>query len=379
VSNASQNPTDRDRRDEPSGFQMPPVLFMGLAPLLLAFLILLGFLIIVSATYPRTFDSVDHLLDRGWALLSALALGWALVNLFWSRQAAQDGDLAAAYSHIALVLGCGLIALGIHSVLFARALGSQSVVLDYSQSNKESQDSVAVPVALAQGNADEGQQIFSTTCITCHGPAGSGLPNLAPSLQGSEFVAAADDAAVASVIRLGRAATDPNNKSKKVMPARGGNPFLGDDQIVHLVAFIRSVQGGNASAASSTDVATGAVDPNAPPPVQLARWVVPAGPLPPAGMISLSGRGDIGDDASLTRRSQQRRTLLSQVLVLGLTGIHGLLLVGVMAASSDVLFRRLYKQSDSSGDESEWSLSTMGWIVAAAVWLIVLVVGFLWV
>lgn len=350
---------------------MPPTLFIGLAVFLLAFLVLLGFLVVISASYLNSAATANHVLDRGWALLSALALGWALVNLFWSRRATQDSDWVAAYSHVALALGCGLIALGIHSVLFARALSSQPVVMDYSQLVKTAQPNVAAPVVMAQGNADEGQKIFSQTCITCHGPTGGGLPNLAPSLRGSEFVAAADDAAVAGVIRLGRAATDPSNKSKKVMPARGGNPFLGDDKIVHLVAFIRSVQGAGADAVVGTA-------PNAPPPVQLAKWVVPNGPTPPSGMISLSGRSDIGDDASIQRRNQQRRGLLSQVIVLGLTGIHGLFLVGVMVASSDVLSRRMKKEDASRGDESEWRLSTIGWIVAAIVWLVVLLMGFVW-
>ena len=356
---------------------MPDTVFTGLAVLLLAFLVLLECLVIVSASYLHSAVSADHALDRGWALLSAFALGWALVNLFWSRKAFQnrdhaDSDHTVAYSHVAIALGCGLIALGIHSVLFARALGSQPVVMDYSQSGKKAHTDMATPVAMAEGSAEEGGKIFSTTCITCHGPTGGGLPNLAPSLRGSEFIASADDAAVAGVIRLGRAVTDPSNKSKKVMPARGGNPFLGDDKIVHLVAFIRSVHG--AGAASATD----AVDPNAPPPVQLAKWVIPAGPNPPPGLVSLHGRTDIGDDASLTRRDQQRRGLLSRVLVLGLTGIHGLFLISVMVVSSDVLLRRLKKEDVSSGGESEWSRATVGWVVAAAVWLIVFVIGFVW-
>ncbi|WP_372896390.1 cytochrome c [Stieleria sp.] len=374
--NASSASSDLERCDEPSGFLMPPTLFLGLAALLLMFLILLGFAVVVADTYWYSAASADHALDRGWALLSALALGWALVNLHWSRRAARDGDSVgnsmAAYSHLAIVLGCGLIALGIHSVLFARAMGSQPVVMDYSQAGKSSHASVPAPVMLDQGDAEEGQKIFSTTCITCHGPTGGGIANLAPPLRGSEFIAAADDAAVAGVIRLGRPATDPNNKSKKVMPARGGNPFLGDDKIVHLVAFIRSVQGAGA------DTATDLVDPNAPPPAQLSKWVVPAGPAPPPGMVSLKGRSDVGDDASVTGRDQRRRRQLSQVLVLGLTGIHGLFLIGVMVLSSDMLLRQLNGATKANAERSKWGLSAVGWIVSMVAWIVVLVMGFVW-
>ena len=103
MSHASRTPT-RDPCDEPSGCQLPATVFTGLAALLLAFLILLGFLVVVSASYLHAADSADHVLDRGWALLSALALGWALLNLFWSRKAAQASDLTAASSHVALAL-----------------------------------------------------------------------------------------------------------------------------------------------------------------------------------------------------------------------------------------------------------------------------------
>jgi mono/diheme cytochrome c family protein len=350
------------------GFVFPSWAFVPLALLYLLFLVLLGLLVVVAAAYPFSgVTSPDWNLARGWAILSLAALFWALVNLNWANQAAGRFERRAANSHLAIAVGCGLIVLGIHSVLVARSIASGPIVMDYSGAPQAGGDSVAA-VVLPEGNADEGGKIFSTSCVTCHGPTGGGLPNLAPSLRGSTFVASADDAAVANVIRMGRAVGTPNNKSGKVMPARGGNPFLGDDKIVHLVAFVRAIQkegAGGASDATASDAA---------PAVQLARWVVPPSEPPPSGMVPLAARADIGDAETLALRSEQRRQRLISSTTLGLAGIHGLFLVGVMVVSMSLLCRRLADQEQ--GERAWWGLSEIGWVIATVTWLAVFLFGF---
>ncbi len=359
-------------------------MFTILAVFLLILLLCLGLLIVVAATYVQAADAPQRTLDRGWALLAALAMVWAVANVYWSGLAGRrsdghaGGDDASKQNatelsprwamllHFAFAIGCGLIALGIHSVSFARAFGTEPVVMDYSHPRDSSGQDGPVEPQLAAGDAEEGRKVFSTTCITCHGPTGDGLPNLAPSLRGSLFIASVDDVAIAGVIRMGRAATDPANKTNKMMPARGGNPFLGDDKIAHLVAFVRAIQSEAPGAA--------AADPNAPPPVQLAKWVVPPARMPPTGLVSLENCADIGDDDSLALRDQSRKSGLVKALTLSLTGIHGLFLVAVMVASSHVLLRGL--NEERADDESWWTWSTLGWIVAALVWLVVFLFGF---
>ncbi len=358
------------------GLVVPPMLFAVLAVLLLTTLVGLGLLVVVASTYVAVDDASQRSFDRGWALLAGAALVWALANLYWSNAAARQASESsratlsrAVFAHFAIAISCGLIALGIHVISVARACGTDPIVMDYSHRDSLGGETGSVVAAVVTGDAEEGRKVFSTTCITCHGPTGNGLPNLAPSLRGSSFVASADDAAIANVIRLGRAATDPANKTKKVMPARGGNPFLGDDKVAHLVAFVRKIQ-------TESPGAAGTVDPNAPPPVQLAKWVVPAATSPPTGTVSLDGRRDLGDDVLLAARDQGRKSILITVFTLALTGIHGLFLLGVMVASSNVLLRSLQEHS-ADDDEAQWTWSTLGWIVAAVAWLAVYVVGFL--
>jgi hypothetical protein len=92
-------------------------------------------------------------------------------------------------------------------------------------------------------------------------------------------------------------------------------------------------------------------------------------------MIPLDARGDLGDDDSIVTRDQQRRRGLVERLTLALTGIHCLFLMGVMVASSNLLLRG-WDDDDLRVDQSLWRWSTLGWIAAAAVWIVVFVLGF---
>lgn len=361
-------------------FALPAWRFLLLSLLLLVFWLLLGLLGVTAVAYQGyQVVSDKHHFDRGWALIAALALLWAVVNLYWRTKARTANSPLAVHGHLAIAVGCGLVSLGIYGVIAARAWGTDPIVIDQSQlfstATAGSVDHLVTEMP-GSGDVEEGRKIFATSCVTCHGPRGEGLPSLAPSLRGSAFIAAADDAAIHQVIRLGRAVSDPANKSGKVMPARGGNPFLGDDKIVHLVAFVRAIQ-----SESPTLTQPGAAA-DAPPPVQLAKWVVPEPAAPPGGMNPLDDRLDIGDTTAITRRSQQRREAFAQTLSLGLTGIHGLFLLGVMMMSGGLLWKELQTSETRLSAEhgrsrsSWWTWLRSGWITAAVTWGLIFVMGF---
>jgi disulfide bond formation protein DsbB len=88
----------------------------------------------------------------------------------------------------------------------------------------------------------EGQTLFAATCVACHGPDGKGLPNLGKDLTKSKFVASLDDDKLVAFIRRGRDPGDPANTTKILMPPKGGNPALNDDQLTSIVEFVRGLQ-----------------------------------------------------------------------------------------------------------------------------------------
>jgi mono/diheme cytochrome c family protein len=93
----------------------------------------------------------------------------------------------------------------------------------------------------AAGDVAAGQTLFDGTCVSCHGPGGTGLPGLGKDLTTSEFIADQTDAQLVEFLKVGRPASDPANTTGVDMPPKGGNPALDDQDIVDIVAYLRSI------------------------------------------------------------------------------------------------------------------------------------------
>ncbi len=88
----------------------------------------------------------------------------------------------------------------------------------------------------------EGQALFVATCSACHGPDAHGIVGLGKDLVVSEFVHGLTDADLLTFVKTGRPLWDAANTTGIDMPPRGGNPALTDDQILKIIAYIRSLQ-----------------------------------------------------------------------------------------------------------------------------------------
>lgn len=98
---------------------------------------------------------------------------------------------------------------------------------------------VAAPAlaTLAVEEAARGRDIFLNACVTCHGSDARGLPGLGKNLAESPFVAAQDDTQLFNFLVTGR----PDAKPLPMLP-RGGRADLTDDDLRHLVVYLRGVQ-----------------------------------------------------------------------------------------------------------------------------------------
>lgn len=111
----------------------------------------------------------------------------------------------------------------------------------------------SVEVALASydpAQVRDGQILFSTTCSACHGMNARGVPGLGKDLINSEFVHGLSDEELLQFIIAGRPSWDEANTTGIDMPARGGNPSLNNDQILHIIAYLRTENTGTTVAAS---------------------------------------------------------------------------------------------------------------------------------
>jgi disulfide bond formation protein DsbB len=98
----------------------------------------------------------------------------------------------------------------------------------------------ATPVSL--GDAAAGKEQYDKLCIACHGPTGEGIEGLGKPFTTSQFVRERDDQEMLAFIKQGRPAGDPLNTTGVDMPPKGGNPALTDEQILDIVAYVRSLQ-----------------------------------------------------------------------------------------------------------------------------------------
>lgn len=89
---------------------------------------------------------------------------------------------------------------------------------------------------------DKGKQLFLQVCAACHGPDAKGLPNLGRDLTNSKFIAEKNDQELLEFVKVGRSPTDPLNTTGIPMPPKGGNPALTDEDILHIIAYIRTLQ-----------------------------------------------------------------------------------------------------------------------------------------
>ena len=87
-----------------------------------------------------------------------------------------------------------------------------------------------------------GRQAFLSTCATCHGKDGYGLPQLGKNLYYNSFVRERSDDEMIAFLKVGRRASDPLNTTGVDMPPKGGNPALTDDDLRAIVAYLRSLR-----------------------------------------------------------------------------------------------------------------------------------------
>jgi mono/diheme cytochrome c family protein len=95
-----------------------------------------------------------------------------------------------------------------------------------------------------------GETVYQGLCAACHGFNARGIQGLGKTLIDSEFVNSLSDDELHAFMLVGRAVNDPLNTTGMVMPAKGGNPSLTDEDMYNVIAYIRSLNGAQTSVAA---------------------------------------------------------------------------------------------------------------------------------
>lgn len=96
-------------------------------------------------------------------------------------------------------------------------------------------------VAASLGDPEAGKAQYDMICVACHGPSGEGIEGLGKPFTTSTFLAEKSDAEMVEFIKVGRPSSDPLNTTGVDMPPKGGNPALTDQQILDIIAYVRTL------------------------------------------------------------------------------------------------------------------------------------------
>ncbi len=96
-------------------------------------------------------------------------------------------------------------------------------------------------VPLPMGDAAAGATLFTSNCSSCHGADAHGITGVGKDLTTGDFVPTMNDDQFLAFVKAGRPSGDPANTTGIDMPPKGGNPALSDEQILDIIAYIRSI------------------------------------------------------------------------------------------------------------------------------------------
>lgn len=123
--------------------------------------------------------------------------------------------------------------------LFLAACGGDSTPAPSGDGGAEA---TAVEEVVSSGDPVAGEAAYQSSCSACHGPDARGISGLGKDLVDSQFVHDLSDQELLEFVKVGRPVNDPANTTGVDMPPKGGNPALSDDQILDIIAYLRTLE-----------------------------------------------------------------------------------------------------------------------------------------
>ncbi len=127
------------------------------------------------------------------------------------------------------------------AILAVLALALAACGGDSSDNGSTNETQATSGGSASAGDAAAGEDIYSGTCAACHGADATGIEGLGADLHGNEFIAGLSDSEAVDFLKEGRPASDPANTAGVDMPPKGGNPSLSDQDLLDVVAYLRTL------------------------------------------------------------------------------------------------------------------------------------------
>jgi cytochrome c oxidase subunit 3 len=170
-------------------------------------------------------------------LISSLTMAMAITYV-------QKEKKKLAMISLGITLLCAGIFMGIKSIEYEHKfhdhlLGGMAFYETSDHGGDMGGDHVAVAT---HGDEEHGKMLWDATCRSCHGAAGEGVPGKGTVLNTSTYVRNHGDKELEHFVMKGRPASSPESVLHLDMPAMGGNPMLKENDIVDVVAYLRTLE-----------------------------------------------------------------------------------------------------------------------------------------
>jgi cytochrome c oxidase subunit 3 len=238
-------------------------MWLFLATELLLFSGLFCLYAVYRGNHPEIFEYGHRYLDTNWGAINTIVLILSSFTMAMAVRCAQTNQRHQLILYLGLTFLLALDFMGIKTIEYTHkireslmwgthfaAVSQSAPVAETSTTPAPGEPSATQPApaaapppaALQPGNKDKGRPLFRGTCASCHGPGGQGMPGLGKDMRNSAFIAEREDMALVDFLKVGRMPTDPSNSTGKLMPPRGGNTALSDQDLMDIVAFVRQIQ-----------------------------------------------------------------------------------------------------------------------------------------
>ena len=201
---------------------------------------------------PELFAYGSQYLDTTWGAINTVVLILSSCTMAIAVYCAQTNQKRELAVFLGLTLFFGLDFLGIKYIEYSHKFHDNLVWGTglyetppheaYQLLLRRQEEAGAALPSLEPGDPKRGRKQYLATCLPCHGAQGQGLPGLGKALNTSHFVAERSDEDFLQFLQVGRPIEDPENTSGVAMLPRGGNVRLTDQDLMDIIASVRTLQ-----------------------------------------------------------------------------------------------------------------------------------------
>jgi cytochrome c oxidase subunit 3 len=351
---------------------------------------------VFRANHPDLFKWGGQFLDERYGAANTAVLLISSLTMAMAITYVQQERRRLAMVCLGITFVCAGIFMAIKSVEYEHKfhdhlLGGMAFYQTSDHGDDMGGDHAAI--VAVHGDVEKGEGLWNATCRSCHGATGEGVPGQGTVLNTSSFVYDHDDASLLAFIKEGRKANAPDTILQLEMPAKGGNPMLGDQAISDIIAYMHTLMipaapsgeqntaSHEVAAVSDTVVVTSSpasvLDANV---LQVENWNIPIAATGPTGLAPESAseaqRMAVYERPKVPQLDEKRpaNAHLFFGLYFLMTGLHGVHVVIGMVVLLWLMWRvqrgdfnkRYYSAVECGG--LYWHIVDVIWIFLFPLW-----------